>query len=83
MASGSIGGASHSTLVSTPGEDWEKISWRSAKNLFKTFASELASGPKISVLRLKAHTISDTAKPNEKDPLLRPDDQLIDQEKAE
>ncbi|KAG6365522.1 hypothetical protein INS49_007133 [Diaporthe citri] len=83
VASGSIGDEPHPTLSSTPGEGWEGMSWRVAENIFKTFASGLASGPTNAALRLKMHTIFDTAKQNEKDPLLRPDDQLFDQEKAE
>lgn len=83
VASGSTGDASHPTLTSTPGEDWEGVSWRGAKQLFKTLASGLASGPRNAALRLKVHAMFDTAKPNEKDPLLRPEDQHIDQEKDE
>lgn len=83
LASGTIADASHPATTPTPGEDWEGVSWRGAKNLFKTFASGLASGARGSASRAKAHLAFDMDKPNEKDPLLHSEDQLIDFEKSE
>lgn len=83
LASGNINDASHPATTPTLGEDWEGVSWRGAKNLFKTFASGLANGARGSASRAKAHFAFDLDKPNEKDPLLRSEDQLIDFEKSE
>lgn len=83
MAFSNISNETDPTLSSTPVEGWKEVSWRGAKNLFATFASGLASGPRNAASRLKVHAMFDTAKPNKKDPLLRPDDQLVDREKTE
>lgn len=82
LASGNISHSPHPNSTSTPGEDSEGVSWRGAKSLFKTFASGLA-GPRGAASRTKAHSASVTSGPNEKDPLLHTEDQLIGLEKAE
>lgn len=83
LVSGNISKSSHPTSMSTHGEDSEGASWRGVKSLFKTFASGLAGGSRDAASRTKAHLASGTSGPNEKDPLLHQEDQLIDLEKAE